>query len=111
MKNFYTTKEFAEELGLTDAYVRQLILGGKVESEKVGRDHLIPAVELEKTKLRRTKRGPEPKKESAAEASPPAQTPKKLTAAQKQAIADEQQRRRRNETPGKKAAKKGTKKQ
>ncbi len=70
MKNFYTTKEFAEELGLTDAYVRQLILGGKVEAEKVGRDHLIPAVELEKTKLRRTKRGPEPKKEAEAVVQP-----------------------------------------
>ena len=66
MENFYTTKDFAEELGLTDAYVRQLILSGKIEAQKVGRDHLIPAAELEKTKLRRTKRGPEPKKEDEA---------------------------------------------
>lgn len=79
MKNFYTTKEFAEELGLTDAYVRQLILGGKVEAEKVGRDHLIPAVELEKTKLRRTKRGPEPKAAAVTNGDADAKPTKKGT--------------------------------
>jgi len=61
MKDFYTTKEVAVELGVTDAYVRQMILSGKIVAEKAGRDHFISAMELEKARRRRTKRGPEPR--------------------------------------------------
>jgi excisionase family DNA binding protein len=42
----WNTTELAKEAGLSDAYIRQLIIGGKIPSAyKVGRDWLIPAEE------------------------------------------------------------------
>lgn len=61
MQEYLTTKEFAARIGVATAYVRQLVIAGKVNSIKAGRDHLIPISEVEKARARRTKKGPEPK--------------------------------------------------
>jgi excisionase family DNA binding protein len=82
MEDFYTTKEAAEELGVTDAYIRQMILNGKLGALKAGRDHLIPAAEIKKARGRRTTRGPEPKPKTEE----PAAAPKK-TSRQKRGVA------------------------
>lgn len=55
-----TTSEAAARLGVTAARIRQLVLGGDVQAEKVGRDVLIPAAEIEAAKKRKTKPGPIP---------------------------------------------------
>lgn len=39
----YTTGELAKEAGVSDAYIRQLLLSGKLAGTKSGRDWLIPA--------------------------------------------------------------------
>ncbi|MEW6360341.1 MAG: helix-turn-helix domain-containing protein [Planctomycetota bacterium] len=41
MSKLYTTETAAEFLGVTPARVRQLIIEGRIKSEKYGRDHLI----------------------------------------------------------------------
>ena len=46
MKNYLTTNEVAEILGLTDTRIRQLILSGKLPSQKFGRDHMIAREDL-----------------------------------------------------------------
>ncbi len=46
MSKFYTTESAAEYLGVTPARVRQLIMEGRLKSEKYGRDHLIQEVDL-----------------------------------------------------------------
>lgn len=61
MRTLLTAKEFAERVGISHAYARQLILSGVIQSEKVGQMHLIPASEIQKALARRTKKGPEPK--------------------------------------------------
>jgi len=47
MGKFYTTDSAAEYLGVTPARVRQLIMEGRLKSEKYGRDHLIQEVNLQ----------------------------------------------------------------
>lgn len=47
MSKFYTTETAAEYLGVTPARVRQLIMKGRLKSEKYGRDHLIQEVDLQ----------------------------------------------------------------
>lgn len=47
MSKLYTTETAAEFLGVTAARVRQLILEGRLKSEKYGRDHLIKEPELQ----------------------------------------------------------------
>lgn len=41
MDNLYTTESAAVYLGVSPSRVRQLILEQRIESQKVGRDHLI----------------------------------------------------------------------
>jgi site-specific DNA-methyltransferase (adenine-specific) len=41
MSKYCTTTEAAEYLKITPARVRQFILEGRLESEKIGRDHMI----------------------------------------------------------------------
>jgi excisionase family DNA binding protein len=45
-----TTKEAAERLGVNASRVRQLILAGKLPSEKFGRDRMIDEDDLSKVK-------------------------------------------------------------
>lgn len=47
MSKLYTTETAATYLGVTPARVRQLILEERLESEKYGRDHLIPEASLQ----------------------------------------------------------------
>jgi excisionase family DNA binding protein len=61
MEGFFTTGQVAQKLGVSDAYVRQMILSGKLKAVKAGRDHLIPASEVERARKRKTVRGPTPK--------------------------------------------------
>ena len=46
MNEFLTTQEAAEELGVTDSRVRQLILDGKLPARKFGRSHVIKRSDL-----------------------------------------------------------------
>jgi excisionase family DNA binding protein len=72
MKGFYTTRELADELGVTVGRVRQMIVDGLINTEKMGRDHLIPAGEIEKARQRKTTRGPEPTAKAVAAKRPAA---------------------------------------
>ena len=47
MRKLYTTEAAAEFLGVTPARVRQLIVEGRLKSEKYGQDHLIKEPELQ----------------------------------------------------------------
>lgn len=54
-EEFLTTKEAAEQLDVSSAYIRQMILAGKiVGSKKFGRDNMVPASEV--TRLKNTER-------------------------------------------------------
>jgi excisionase family DNA binding protein len=49
IKGYLSTAEAAARLGLKDkSRVRQLILAGRVQAEKVGRDWLIESAELDR---------------------------------------------------------------
>jgi site-specific DNA-methyltransferase (adenine-specific) len=48
MSKIYTTESAAEFLGITPSRVRQLIMEGKLQSEKHGRDHLIQESAIKK---------------------------------------------------------------
>lgn len=39
LSRYLTTKQVAAQLGVTLSRVRQLVLGGKLRSLKIGRDH------------------------------------------------------------------------
>lgn len=57
MKGYLTAKQTADELGISDARVRQLIRAGVIKnSEKFGRENAIPASEVRR--LTRLKRRP-----------------------------------------------------
>jgi excisionase family DNA binding protein len=72
-KRVFTANEAAEELGVSSARVRQLILDGTLKTERFGRAHVITAAALEEAKLRHTKPGPVPKN--------PAETTRAINAA------------------------------
>lgn len=46
MEKLYTTEEAAQLLGVTASRIRQLILEKRINSQKMGRDHIIPQSEL-----------------------------------------------------------------
>ena len=60
---FLTTKEAAEELSVTAAYIRQMIIAGTITGAvKFGRDNAVPKSEVER--LKKTERNVgRPKKE------------------------------------------------
>ena len=43
-----TTRQAAEELGVTDSRVRQLIISGKLPAQSFGRSHVIKRSDLKK---------------------------------------------------------------
>jgi len=59
-KRLYTTNEAADELGVTSARVRQMILKGELEAEKFGRDLMITAEAVAAARNRKTTPGPLP---------------------------------------------------
>lgn len=60
-KQVFTTGEAAEELGVSAARVRQLILEGVLKTERFGRAHVITAEALDMARQRHDKPGPVPK--------------------------------------------------
>lgn len=52
--------EAAEQLGVTSARVRQMVLKGELAAEKFGRDLMISAVAVAAAKKRKTTPGPSP---------------------------------------------------
>ena len=63
MEKFYTTEEAANYLGVTPSRIRQLILEERLNSMKMGRDHLILESELKTfSQQGKKKRGRPPNK-------------------------------------------------
>jgi excisionase family DNA binding protein len=63
MKNYLTTKQTGERLGITPDRVRQLIIEGTIKAEKIGRDNFIAKSEVERVQKLNRKAGRPPKKE------------------------------------------------
>jgi len=53
MNDYLTTAQAAEELGVTAARVRQLILSGSLPAKKIGRDWAIERDDLELVRERK----------------------------------------------------------
>ena len=51
MNEFLTTEQAANELGVTDSRVRQLILEGKLTAQKFGRSHMIKRSDLKNVEI------------------------------------------------------------
>lgn len=51
IERIMTTQEVADELGLTQRKVRELIHSGKLPAKKMGRDWVIKASELDKFRM------------------------------------------------------------
>ncbi|MBF0507674.1 MAG: helix-turn-helix domain-containing protein [Deltaproteobacteria bacterium] len=63
MEGYYTTEAAANYLDVTPSRVRQLILDGRLKSQKIGRDHFIHESELKSfSEHGKKKRGRPPKK-------------------------------------------------
>ena len=60
-KDFYTTEEAAEHLGVTVGRVRQMIVDGLIQTQRFGRAHMISREALKVAEERQTKPGPRPK--------------------------------------------------
>lgn len=56
-----TTQQAAEELGVTDSRVRQLILDGKLPAQRFGRSHMIKRSDLKRVELGNVGRPPKDK--------------------------------------------------
>lgn len=54
--DYLTTTEAAAELGVSRARVRQLILGGRLKAQKIGRDWAIASEDLATVRERKTGR-------------------------------------------------------
>ncbi len=57
MNNKLTTKEVADQVGLTSGRIHQLIKSGDIEAEKIGRDYVVDPKYVEIIKNRPEKRG------------------------------------------------------
>ena len=64
MSKLLTTQQTAEKLGITDARVRQLVLGGRLPAQKLGRDLFIQESDL---KLVQDRRPGRPRKDNKSE--------------------------------------------
>lgn len=63
MKNYLTTGQAAVYLGVSPSRIRQLILEGRLKSQKLGRDHIISESDISYfAKHGKKKRGRPPKK-------------------------------------------------
>jgi excisionase family DNA binding protein len=60
----FTTKEFAEKVGLTHGRIVQLIQDGTIQADRLGRDYFINESYIAIIKSRPERRGRRPKKAS-----------------------------------------------
>jgi hypothetical protein len=68
VKERLTTREAAEELGVTEGRIRQMMKAGIIiDVEKFGKSHAISAIEISKLKKTGRKSGRPPKKEITKE--------------------------------------------
>lgn len=58
MQKTFTTKEAAEQLGVTESRVRQMIIDGMIDAERFGRSHVLTAASIREARKRKTARGP-----------------------------------------------------
>ena len=63
MSKLFTTEEAAKYLGVSSARVRQYIQENRLESQKMGRDHIIEGAVLEKFAEYGRKKTGRPKKD------------------------------------------------
>lgn len=54
MTGYLSVKEAADRLGVVDSRIRQLILAGQIEAEKVGKLSIIPTSEITRLRRQRT---------------------------------------------------------
>ena len=64
MKEFLTTNEAAERLGVSSIRVRQLIAEGRLPAQKFGTAHMIKVSDLKLVEDRKPGRPPKPKAET-----------------------------------------------
>lgn len=58
----YTTPEVAKELGVTDGYIRRMIIEGKAQpKQRLGNNWLFTKEEIERLRTRKRTRGPNKK--------------------------------------------------
>jgi excisionase family DNA binding protein len=69
MRDTLTTKEAAEKLGISRRRINDLINGGRLPAEKIGRDYLIKVEDLKLVEDRKPGRPPKPRQETAAKGS------------------------------------------
>ena len=67
MKGYLTTKQTGEKLGITPDRVRQLIIEGTIEAEKIGRDNFITESEVKRLEKLDRKAGRPPKNRAIIE--------------------------------------------
>lgn len=61
-KQLFTTQEVAQELGVSDAYIRVLIARGQAHPKAFGKAHMFTKEELERLRNRPKSKGGRPKK-------------------------------------------------
>ena len=50
IEGYYTTAEAAKEIGCSDAHIRNMIISGRISSQKAGHIHMIPENEVRRIK-------------------------------------------------------------
>lgn len=61
-KQLFTTQEAANELGVTDGYIRKLIMQGKAQPLQFGKAHMFTREEIDRLRNRPKNKGGRPKK-------------------------------------------------
>ena len=66
MSKQYTVQEAADQVGISDSRIRQLVLAGDIDHLYFGRAIVITELGIEQAKARKTKPGPSAHKERRA---------------------------------------------
>ena len=53
----HTTKEAASKLGISEQYVRYLLIRGRIEGKKLGRDWVVLSLDYKRRRRPKTRRG------------------------------------------------------
>jgi excisionase family DNA binding protein len=78
-KEIFTTNEAAEELGVSSARVRQMVLDGSLPASRFGRALVISAEAIEAARNRKTSPGPAARGAQATTAKPRARKGKETS--------------------------------